>query len=119
MNPETHRELETNPVSERSSEVTGMDLFDENEAEEHARCGRDTTRTERMGVREYVNERLNGSRPRAVCPGCKALAMPLVEVILEDMARNFEDEGRLGDAEDCRALVRELARETGQDRSGR
>ena len=115
MNPETHRELETNPVSERSSEVTGMHLFDENEAEEHARCGRDTTRTERMGDREYVNERLNGSRPRAVCPGCKALAMPLVEVILEDMARNFEDEGRLGDAEDCRELLDRLAGETDLD----
>ena len=47
---------------------------------------------------------------------CKALAMPLVKVILEDMAQDLEDEGRLGDAEDCHELLNGLARETGLDR---
>ena len=41
--------------------------------------------------------------------------MPLADVIIEDMAQNLEDEGRLGDAEDCRLLAVRLARETGQE----
>ena len=47
---------------------------------------------------------------------CKAQAMPLAEAIIEDMAQDLEDEGRLGDAEDCRELLDRLARETGLDR---
>ena len=96
-----------------------MHLFDENEAEEKAYCGRDTTRNERMGVKEYVHERLNGTRARAVCPDCKAKAMPRVEDVLVDMAEDFEDKGCLADAEDCRNLLETLSKETGQDGSGR
>ena len=41
--------------------------------------------------------------------------MPLAEVIIRDMAQDLEDEGLLGDAEDCRELLNCLARETGLD----
>ncbi len=50
-------------------------LFDENAAEEQAHCGRDTTRTERIGEREYLNDRLNGNRPRAASMASAKLAM--------------------------------------------
>ena len=94
------------------NEVIEMHLFDENAAKERARCGRNTTRIERMGVTEYLNDRLYANRYRAaVCHRCEALAMPLAEVIIEEMAEDLEDEGRLGDAEDCRDLLNKLARE--------
>ena len=88
-------------------------LFDENAAEEQAHCGKGATRTERIGVREFVKDRLYGCRPRAVCQDCEALAMPFAEVIIEDMAQDLEDEGRLGDAEDCRELLNRLVRGDG------
>ena len=119
MNPETRQELETNPVSERSSEVTDMHLFDENEAEEKLLCGADAPADYRRSVRYYLEDRLHEAGVGNICPDCKALAMPLAKVIIEDMVQNFEDEGRLGDAEDCRELFNTLSRETGQDRSGR
>ena len=64
----------------------------------------------------YLEERLCGRPVGKVCQDCKALAMPLAKVILEDMAQDIEDEGRLGNAEDCRELLNRLARETGLDR---
>ncbi len=48
---------------------------------------------------------------------CKALSMPLAEIIIEDMAQNLEDERLLNDAEDWRQLAGRLARETYQDDS--
>ena len=96
-------------------EVMEMHLFDESVVEEQALCGRGTTRTERMGVREYLEERLDGSPVGTVCQDCKALAMPLGGVTIGDMAKDLEDEGRLGDAEDCRELLKRIARETGLD----
>ena len=35
-----------------------------------------------------------------VCDRCKTLAMPLSEVIIEDMVENLEEEERFGNAED-------------------
>ncbi len=101
------------------NEVFEPHLFNDDAAEEKSYCGRDNTRVERMGVREYVNERLNASRPRAVCPECKALAMPLVEVNLNNMAEDFEDKGRLGDAEDCSNLFGTMSREIDGESFGR
>ena len=98
------------------NEVIEMHLFDENAAKERARCRRDTTRTERMGVTEYVNYRLYVNQDCAVCQDCKTLAMPLAYNIIEEMAEDLEDEGRLDDAEDCHELLNRLAREPGLDR---
>lgn len=111
MNPGTGRRHEA-----VRNEVIEMHLFDENAAKERARCGRNTTPTGRMGVREYVNDRLYGNRQRPVCQDCKALAMPLAEVIIEEMAEDLEDEDRLADTEDCRELLNTLAREMEPDR---
>ena len=98
------------------NKVMQMHLFDENAAKERARCRRNTTPTGRMGVREYVNYRLYANRYPAVCQDCEVLAMPLAKVIIEEMAEDLEDDGRLGDAEDYRELLNTLARETGPDR---
>ena len=118
MNPETRQELETNPATERRIEVTDMHLFDENEAEEKPLCGADAPADYHRSVRYYLEDRLHEARVGNICPDCKALAMPLVEVILDEWGEKFEGEGRLGDAEDCRELFKKLARETGQDGSG-
>ena len=111
MNPRTGTRRE----AARKEEME-MHLFDAEAAVEKVPCGKDTTRIERMGVRDYVNFRLYDNRHRTVCQDCKVLAMPRIEVILEGMAQDFEDGGRLGDAEDCRELLDRLARETDLDR---
>ena len=98
-------------------QVFEMHLFDENAAEERANCGRDTTRTERRGLKGYLEDRLREAPVGAVCQECKALAMPLAKNIIADMAQNLEDEGRWGEAEDWRQLADTLAKETGQDDS--
>ena len=56
-------------------QVFEMHLFDENAAEERANCGRDTTRTERRGLKGYLEDRLREAPVGAVCQECKALAM--------------------------------------------
>ena len=58
-----------------------------------------------MGCRGMSSLRVRAKR-------CKAQAVPLAEVIIEGMAEDLEDEGRLGDAEDWRDLLSKLARET-------
>ena len=98
------------------NEVMEMHLFDAEAAEEKALCGEDSSPVERMSVGYYLEERLCGRPVGTVCQECKPLAMPLAKVILEDMAQDLEDKGRLGDAEDCRELADRLARETGLDR---
>ena len=90
-----------------------LHLFDENAAEEKALCGEDSSSIEGMSVGYYLEERLCRRPVGTVCQDCKALAMPLAKVILEGMAEDLEDEGRLSDAEDCRELLNRLARETG------
>ena len=97
-------------------EVMAMHLLDAEAAEEQSLCGKGTTRTERKGVRYYIEERLGGCPVGTVCERCKALAMPLAGVIIGDMAQYLEYEGRLGDAEDCRELLNRLVREIGRDR---
>ena len=92
-----------------------MHLFDENEKEEKALCGADAPAVGRRSVKGYLEDRLNRAGVGNVCQECKTLAVPLAEAILEDMAQHLEDEGRFGDAEDSRALVNRLARETGLD----
>ena len=99
-------------------EAFEMHLFDEQAPEEHAFCGRDTTRTERRGLKGCLEDRLNGAWVGTVCHNCKALAMPLAENIIEDMAQDMEGEGRWGEAEDWRQLADTLKKETGQDDSG-
>ena len=66
-----------------------------------------------MGVRYYLEGRLDGHPVWTVCERCKALAMPLAEPFIEAKAQDHEDEGRFGEAEDCRDLLKRLARETG------
>ena len=43
--------------------------------------------------------------------------MPLAKDLLEAMAQDLDEDGWLGEAEDCRELVNTLGRETGQDES--
>ncbi len=97
-------------------EVFEMHLFDEGAAMEQSLCLRDTAYLERRGIRGYLEDRLRGSEVGAVCQECKVLSIPLAEDILEVMVQNFEDEGQLGDAEDCRQLAVRLAQEVGRDR---
>lgn len=97
-------------------EVMEMHLFDAEATEEKPLCGEDSSPVEQMSVDYYLEELLCGLPVGTVCDKCKALAMPLVEAIIEDMAGDLEDEGRLGDAEDCRELLNTLAREMGMDR---
>ena len=99
-----------------TSTVMEIHLFDAEAAEEKALCGGYSSAVERMSVGYYLEERLRGGPVETVCERCKALAMPLAEVVIEDMAQDLEDEGRSGDAEDCRELAVRLARETGLDR---
>ena len=94
-----------------------MHLFDESAPEEQALCGRNTTRTERRGLKGYLEDRLRRATVGAVCQDCKALAMPLAQDTLKEMAQDLEDDHRLGDAEDCGRLADRLKRETGQDDS--
>ncbi len=88
-----------------------MHLYDAEAAEEKALCGEDSSSIDRMSVGYYLEECLYGRPDWTVCDRCKVLAMPLAEVIIEEMAEDLEDEGRLGDAEDCRELLDRLARE--------
>ena len=97
-------------------EVFEMHLFDEGAAVEQTLCRRNTAEIERRGIRGYLEDRLRGSEVGTVCQECKALGMPLAEDILEVMVQDFEDESRLGDAEDCRQLAVRLAQEVGRDR---
>ena len=99
-----------------SNEVKEMHLFDSDAAEEKSLCGEESSSIERMSVEYYLEERLCGRPVGTVCERCKTLAMPLAEVVIIDKALELEDEGRLGDAEDCRELLNRLARETGLDR---
>lgn len=92
-----------------------MHLFDENQKEEKALCGADAPADCRRSVKGYLEDRLNRAGVGNVCQECKTRAMPLAEPILEKKAQRLEDEGRFGDAEDCRALLNRLARETGLD----
>ncbi len=94
-----------------------MHLFDENAAKERARCGRDTTPTERRDLKGYLEDRLHGHWVGTVCQDCKTLAMPTAKDMIEDMARDMEEEGRWGEAEDWRQLADTLAHETDQDGS--
>lgn len=98
------------------NEVMEMHLFDAEAAEEQALCGKHITDTERISVGYYLEECLRGHPVGTVCERCKALAVPLAEDIMEEMAQDFEDEGRLGDAEDCRGLLNRLVRRRGLDR---
>ena len=97
------------------NEVKEIHLFDAEVAEEKGLCGENSSFIERMSVGYCLEERLCRRPVGTVCERCKARAMPLAEVIIKDMAQNLEDEGRLGDAEDCRLLAVRLARETGQE----
>ena len=99
-----------------TTQMFKMHLYDSEAAEENAFCGEDSSPIERMSVGYYLEERLYGPQDWTVCDRCKALAMPLAEVIIEEMAEDLEDEGRLGDAEDCRDLLNKLAREKALDR---
>ena len=103
------------PIVDSHEEET-MHLFDAEAAREKALCRKDSSSIDRMSVGYYLEERLRGRPVGTVCQDCKTLAMPLAEAIIEDMAQDLEDEGRLGDAEDCRELLSRLARESGLDR---
>ena len=115
------RILETRPGTGRRHEAVRNEmfeshLFDSEAPEEKALCGGDSSPVERMSVKYYLEERLCGRPVGTICGRCKTLTMPLAEVVIEDVAEDLEDEGRLGDAEDYRELLRRLARETGLDR---
>ena len=66
-------------------EVFEMHLFDEDAAEERVHCGKDTTGTERRGVRGYLEDRLYGNRVGTVCQGCKDRAAPFTRKIIDDL----------------------------------
>ena len=108
MNPGTGRRLEA-----VRKELMEMHLFDTEADEERALCGGDSSPIELMSVGYYLEERRCEHPVGTVCQDCKDLAMPLAEVIIENTAEDFEDEGLLGDAEDCRELLNTLAMETG------
>ena len=97
------------------NEVIEMHLSDTNAVVAEALCGVASSYDLR-DLKGYLVDLLQGAPVGAICQMCKALGMPLAEEILEDIAQNLEDEGRLGDAEDCRGLADRLARETGLDR---
>ena len=99
-----------------TQEMFEMHLYDADAAEEMALCGEDSSPIERMSVAYYLEERLYGRPDGTVCQRCKTLAMPFAEVIIQEMVQDLEDEGRLGDSEDCRDLLNRLERETGLDR---
>lgn len=109
--------LKTTPRTGRKheavrNEVMQMHLFDENAAKEMSLCREDSSSIERMSVGYYLEERLCGRPIGAVCERCKALVMSLADDIIEEMAEVLEEEGRFGDAEDCRELFNTLAGET-------
>ncbi len=113
--------LKTNPRTGRRheavrNEVMKMHLFDAEAREEAALCREDSSSIERMSVGYYLEEHLRGLPVGTVCQDCKTLAMPFAEAIIEDMAEDLEEEGRLGDAEDCREVLNRLVRESGPDR---
>ena len=95
------------------NEVMEMHLFDVEAAEEKSLCGEDSSSIERISLDYYLEERSHGHWVGTVCQECKALAMTLAKVIINDMAKDLEAEGRLDDAEDCWKLLYSLARETG------
>ena len=103
------------PIVDSHEEET-MHLIDVEAREEEALCGKDSSCIERMSVGYYLEERLRRRPVGTVCQDCKGLAMPLAEAIIEDMAQALEEEGRLGDADDCCELLKRLARESGPDR---
>ncbi len=103
------------PIIDSHEEET-MHLFDAEAREEEALCKKDSPSIERMSVGYYLEERLCGLPVGTVCEDCKSLGIPLAEAIIEDMAQALEEEGRLGDAEDCRELLNRLAKESGPDR---
>ena len=98
-----------------TQEMFKMHLYDAEAAEDNAFCGEDSSPIDRMSVGYYLEACLYANQYCAVCQDCKVLAMPLAEVIIEEMAEDLEEEGRLGDAEDCRELFNRLARETELD----
>ena len=98
------------------NEVIEMHLYDAEAAEDNPFCGEDSSPVDRMSVGYYLEERLYGRQDCTVCERCEALAMPLAEDIIQEMAEDLEDEGWLGDAEDCRDLLNKLAREKALDR---
>ena len=97
-------------------EMETMHLFDTQADEEKALCGANVPADDLTGVDDYVERRKDGLPVGTVCERCKTLAMPFAEAIIEDMAEALEDEGRLGEAEDCRELLKRLAREKVLDR---
>ena len=93
------------------TEVLEMHLFDARAPEEKALCGEDSSSIERRSVDYYLEDRLRGQSVGTVCERCKALAVPLAEIIV----RHLEAEDPVDEAEDYRDQVGRLARETGLD----
>ena len=92
-------------------EVIEMHLSGTNAVVPKALCEAATSHDLR-DLKGYLVDLLLGAPVGAICQDCKALAMPLVENIVRDM----EAEGSMGEAEDCRELLNRLARETGLNR---
>ena len=92
-------------------EVIEMHLSDTYAVVPKALCGADTSHDLR-DLKGYLEDRLHGASVGAVCQVCKALAMPLAGKVVEDMAKDLEHEGWVGDAEDCRELAGTLLRVT-------
>lgn len=113
----THMTYNLKPTleTERRFEMMEMHLSDTNAVVPKAVCGAETSHDLR-DLKGYLEDRLYEVPVGAVCQDCKALAMPLAEVILDDMAQDLEYDGRLGESEDCRQLASKLALETGENR---
>ena len=112
---ETKRGTGRRPGAARST-VMEIHLFDAEAAEEKALCGEGSSSIKRMSVGYYPEDRLRGRTVGTVCDRCKTMAVPLAEDFIEDMAQDLEDEGRSGDAEDCRRRSSRCGASTGAGR---
>ena len=109
MNPEDIGRLETELETNKRREVIEMHLFDDDAAEEKARCEADTSHDTRRSAMCYLEDRLHGARVGVVCERCKVLAIPFAV----KTSRDLEDDGLQDEVEEYRRLADALLRETG------
>ena len=91
--------------------MTEMHLFDEDEVEERALCGKDTSADDGRSVMFYLEDRLHGADVGTVCEGCKVAAPRFAMKLAQDL----EAQGLVDEAEGYRQLTQALLKETGQN----
>ena len=85
-------------------------LFNENETEEKALCGTDSSADNRIGVGYYMEQRKNGFGIGTVCEACKVKTPPFAYAAADELEALSQPE----EAEAFRWLGSTLLRETGQ-----